>query len=83
MSDEDKAQKLEEKAKELELRRANERKELAFDLGWIAAKQNKSISINPYVSHEIEIEGEEKVISEQDTLSATWIEGFNKFKGSK
>ena len=80
MSEEDKSIK---KEQELLLRRADERKELAFDLGWIAAKQKKSIATNPYVVHDLEVEGQEKVQTETDVLSATWIEGFNKFKGSK
>lgn len=69
--------------KEIDDRKKAERLSLAHDLGWLAAQHKKVIATNPYVSHEIESEEQkEKVITETDLLSESWLAGFNSFKGN-
>ena len=70
--------------KEVADRRWKEKKSLAFDLGWIAAKQKKSRTANPYVSHELEVEGapEKKEPTETEVLFGFWNEGYTTYSGS-
>lgn len=72
--------------KELEInnRRARERKDLAYDLGFIAAKQKKSQAANPYKfqlyeSDEVVEKTEEQ--KEKEILSESWVAGYNRFSG--
>lgn len=69
---------------ELNARRSRERKDLAYDLGFIAAKQKKSQAVNPYKfqlyeSDEVVEKTEEQ--KEMESLSERWMAGYNRFKG--
>ena len=72
--------------KELEInnRREREKKEKAYDLGFIAAKQKKSQSLNPYKTQLFETDEVVEKTEEQkemESLSERWVAGYNRFKG--
>lgn len=77
-------EKEEQLKKEAAARRWKEKKSLAFDLGWIAAKQKKQRVSNPYVSHEIEVEGapEKTEPTETEILFGFWNEGYSTYLGN-
>lgn len=68
---------------ELYDRTIKEKLELAFDLGYIAAKQKKAVVANPYIADERFEENDEEAREAYELnlkLSSNWKKGFEAFK---